>query len=147
MNLENLWTDWPTREISGIMKGYILAQLAFWIQQVIVINIEERRKDHVQMFTHHIVTISLIYASYRYHHTRVGNLILVLMDVVDIFLPVCALSHPLPITPTQTPIFVLSLTTPPSLPSASNILDIQRSATTRLASLWSPGLRRGTSCI
>lgn len=88
MNLENLWTDWPNRELTGIMKGYMLAQLSFWIQQVIVINIEERRKDHLQMLTHHVVTISLIYTSYRYHHTRVGNLILVLMDVVDIFLPV-----------------------------------------------------------
>lgn len=88
LNMENLWTDWPIREISGVMKGYMLAQLAFWIQQVIVINIEERRKDHLQMFTHHLVTISLIYASYRYHHTRVGNLILVLMDVVDLFLPI-----------------------------------------------------------
>lgn len=49
---------------------------------------EERRKDHWQMFTHHIITNSLLFASYTYHFTRVGNLILVLMDVVDIFLPV-----------------------------------------------------------
>ena len=49
---------------------------------------EERRKDHWQMFTHHIITNSLLYASYTYHHTRVGILVLVLMDVVDIFLPV-----------------------------------------------------------
>jgi very-long-chain ceramide synthase len=70
------------------MKGYMLAQLAFWVQQVLVINIEERRKDYWQMLTHHFVTISLMYGSYRYGYTRVGNLILVLMDVVDIFLPV-----------------------------------------------------------
>jgi len=70
------------------MKGYMLAQLAFWLQQILVINIEERRKDHWQMFAHHIVTIGLIYCSYRYHFTRIGNLILVLMDVVDLFLPV-----------------------------------------------------------
>jgi hypothetical protein len=88
MNLHELWTAWPDREVSGVMKGYMLAQLAFWLQQILVINIEERRKDHWQMFTHHIITISLIYASYRYHHTRIGNLILVLMDVVDLFLPV-----------------------------------------------------------
>ncbi|KAK3937610.1 TLC domain-containing protein [Diplogelasinospora grovesii] len=87
MNLHELWTAWPDREVSGVMKGYMLAQLAFWLQQILVINIEERRKDHWQMFTHHIITISLIYASYRYHHTRIGNLILVLMDVVDLFLP------------------------------------------------------------
>ncbi|EGZ78048.1 longevity assurance proteins LAG1/LAC1 [Neurospora tetrasperma FGSC 2509] len=86
-NLRELWTNWPNRELTGIMKGYMLAQLAFWLQQILVINIEERRKDHWQMFTHHIITICLIYASYRYGHTRVGNLILVLMDVVDLFLP------------------------------------------------------------
>lgn len=88
LNLTELWTQWPNREISGLMKGYMLAQLGFWVQQILVINIEERRKDHWQMFTHHIVTISLIFASYRYGLTRVGNLVLVLMDVVDLFLPV-----------------------------------------------------------
>ncbi|KAH8886467.1 longevity assurance proteins LAG1/LAC1 [Thozetella sp. PMI_491] len=87
LNLEELWTNWPSREVTGIMKSYMLAQLAFWLQQILVINIEERRNDHWQMFTHHIVTISLIYGSYRYHYTRVGNLILVLMDVVDLFFP------------------------------------------------------------
>ena len=88
LNLRELWTNWPNREMTGLMKGYMLAQLAFWIQQILVINIEERRKDHWQMLSHHIITNSLIYASYRYGHTRVGNLILVLIDVVDLFLPV-----------------------------------------------------------
>jgi acyl-CoA-dependent ceramide synthase len=88
LNLENLWTDWPDRELSGLMKGYMLAQWAFWVQQILVIQMEERRKDHWQMFAHHVITNSLIFASYTYHQTRVGNLILVLMDVVDIFLPV-----------------------------------------------------------
>jgi acyl-CoA-dependent ceramide synthase len=86
--MENLWTDWPNRELDGIMKAYLLCQWAFWLQQMIVINIEERRKDHWQMFTHHIVTTALIFACYAYHHTRVGNFILVIMDVVDLFLPV-----------------------------------------------------------
>lgn len=53
-----------------------------------VINIEERRKDHWQMFTHHIVTTMLIFTSYGYHQTKVANLILVMMDVVDLLLPV-----------------------------------------------------------
>lgn len=87
LNLHELWADWPNREMAGLMKGYILAQLAFWLQQILVINIEDRRKDHWQMFTHHIITVSLMYASYRYGFTRVGNLVLVLMDVVDLFFP------------------------------------------------------------
>ena len=40
------------------------------------------------MFTHHIVTTMLIFASYGYHQTKVANMILCIMDVVDLFLPV-----------------------------------------------------------
>ncbi|RYP48730.1 hypothetical protein DL768_005450 [Monosporascus sp. mg162] len=87
LNMEELWTNWPIRETSGIMKVYLLPQWAFWLQQVLVIHIEERRKDHWQMLIHHFVTVTLIASCYAYHHTRVGNLILVLMDVVDLFLP------------------------------------------------------------
>lgn len=91
--MRELWTTWPNREVDWQMKGYVLAQWAFWLQQIIVINIEERRKDHWQMFSHHIITTVLISSCYCYHHTRVGNLILVIMDVVDLFLPVRAQSQ------------------------------------------------------
>lgn len=91
MNMEHLWSDWPNREMDGLMKAYILTQLAFWLQQILVVNIEERRKDHWQMLTHHFITVSLIMASYRYRFTRVANVILILMDVSDFFLPVSRL--------------------------------------------------------
>ncbi|KAL3450887.1 TLC domain-containing protein [Aspergillus insuetus] len=87
LNLREMFTDWPTRELSGLTKFYILGQWAFWLQQLIIVNIEERRKDHWQMVAHHLVTILLIYTSYTLHLTRVANVILVLMDVVDIFFP------------------------------------------------------------
>jgi very-long-chain ceramide synthase len=87
LSLRALWHSWPTREMSGLAKWYYLVQFAFWLQQIVVVNIEKRRKDHVQMFTHHIITCTLIFASYGYHQTKVGNLILCLMDVVDLFLP------------------------------------------------------------
>lgn len=89
LNMEELWTNWPQREVGGLMKFYTLPQLAFWMQQVLVIHLEQRRKDHWQMLGHHVVTIALIVAEYAYHQTRVGNLIMVLMDVIDLFLPVC----------------------------------------------------------
>ncbi|KAI1623124.1 acyl-CoA-dependent ceramide synthase [Exophiala viscosa] len=86
LNLRGLWRDWPIREMDGLAKWYYLVQFGFWLQQIVVVNIEERRKDHWQMFTHHIVTCALIFTSYGYHQYRVGNLILCLMDVVDILL-------------------------------------------------------------
>jgi acyl-CoA-dependent ceramide synthase len=87
LNMRELWTEWPNREMNGMMKGYMLIQWAFYLQLMIVINIEDRRKDHWQMFSHHVITAGLIWACYSYNHTRVGNLILVLMDNGDILLP------------------------------------------------------------
>ncbi|KAF4969800.1 hypothetical protein FSARC_3025 [Fusarium sarcochroum] len=84
LNLREMWTNWPNREISGLMKAYMLAQLAFWLQQIVVIHIEKRRKDHWQMFSHHVITIALVYCSYRYGFTRVGNVVLILMDLNDL---------------------------------------------------------------
>lgn len=88
LNLPKLWANWPDREMDGLCKWYYLVQFAFWLQQILVVNIEERRSDHVQMFTHHIITCALMLSSYGYHQTKVGNLILCLMDAVDIVFPV-----------------------------------------------------------
>ncbi|EON99591.1 putative longevity-assurance protein [Phaeoacremonium minimum UCRPA7] len=88
LNMKELWTDWPNRELGGLMKAYLLWELVYYTQQCLILNIEERRKDHWQMFSHHLITIVLIYGSYRFGHTRVGNVILVLMDTVDVVLVV-----------------------------------------------------------
>jgi Protein transporter of the TRAM (translocating chain-associating membrane) superfamily, longevity assurance factor len=60
--------------------------MSFWFQQVFVLNIEQRRKDHYQMFSHHIITCLLIIGSYHYYFTSIGHLILMIMDSVDILL-------------------------------------------------------------
>ena len=88
LNLRELWTHFPTRSMAMPLKWYYLVQFAFWIQQIIVVNIEERRKDYSQMLTHHIITCFLVFGSYGIYQTKVGNVILCLMDVIDIILPV-----------------------------------------------------------
>ncbi|KAI1941593.1 hypothetical protein LOZ57_005578 [Ophidiomyces ophidiicola] len=87
MNFREIWTDWPSREIPGYFKLYCLLQLSFWLQQIFVINIEERRKDHYQMLTHHIVTSTLLGSAYVYSFYNVANLVLCIMDIVDFLLP------------------------------------------------------------
>ncbi|KAL8774439.1 MAG: hypothetical protein Q9209_000812 [Squamulea sp. 1 TL-2023] len=84
LDLRHLWTNWPDREMGGLFKWYYLVQFAFWVQQIVVVHIEKRRKDHWQMFTHHIITCILMFTSYGYHQSKVGNTILCLMDAVDI---------------------------------------------------------------
>ena len=87
-NLHGIWQGWPFQEIEGVFKWYYLVQWGFWIQQMLVVNIEEKRKDYTQMFVHHIFTTVLLFLSYGYYHTRVGIVILCIMDLVDIILPV-----------------------------------------------------------
>ena len=41
------------------------------------------------MLAHHLITSSLIWISYVYRFTRVGIVVLCLMDVVDLIFPVC----------------------------------------------------------
>lgn len=138
LRMDTLWTDWPQRELSGLMKCYILCQWAFWIQQVIVINIEQRRKDHWQMLSHHIVTIILVAASYAYHQSRIGHLILILMDVVDLVFPVGS-NTSIDFVQRQYVDFDCSW------PSVSNTLDTRPSAISSLASFSSSGWFLDTS--
>ncbi|KAI9711571.1 MAG: sphingosine N-acyltransferase lag1 [Bogoriella megaspora] len=88
LNLRELWTEFPTRSMTGVVKWYYLVQFASWLQQILVVNIEERRKDYSQMFTHHVITSALVFASYGHYQTKVGIAILCLMDIIDILLPV-----------------------------------------------------------
>lgn len=88
MDFRAIWAQWPARNVSGIMKWYLLVQLSFWLQQILVINIEERRKDHYQMSTHHFVTSTLLASAYVYGFYNVSNVVLCLMDIVDFMLPV-----------------------------------------------------------
>lgn len=78
-----LWEDWPHNQMTPLFKAYYLFQFGYWIAQVYVIHVEEKRKDHYQMLTHHIITCFLMQGSYYYYYTRVGHVILLVMDFVD----------------------------------------------------------------
>lgn len=79
--------------MSGIFKWYYLAQFSFWVQQILVIHMEARRKDHAQMLIHHVITCTLIFITYVYRYYRVANVVLCLMDVVDFIFPVSNTNH------------------------------------------------------
>ncbi|KAJ6599117.1 TLC domain-containing protein [Mycena vulgaris] len=84
----DLWLNYPHIPIAAPVKIYYLTQMAFYMHQVLILNAEARRKDHFQMLAHHLITIFLVGASYFFNFTRVGCLIMVLMDWCDIFLPI-----------------------------------------------------------
>lgn len=48
------WTQYPHLTMTKINKIYYLTQAAFWVQQLFVLNIEKRRKDHWRTFLYHL---------------------------------------------------------------------------------------------
>ncbi|GEQ67960.1 hypothetical protein JCM33374_g1626 [Metschnikowia sp. JCM 33374] len=82
------YTNYPHKTHDWYFKVYYLGQAAFWVQQsvVLVLQLEKPRKDFYELILHHIVTIALIWCSYRFHFTHMGLAVYVTMDVSDFFL-------------------------------------------------------------
>lgn len=86
LNIRQYWGKHLEDSIPALTKFYYLAQAAFWIQQIVVLNLEKRRKDHYQMLTHHLVTCLLVCGSYAVNFTGIGLAIHTTMDFSDILL-------------------------------------------------------------
>ncbi|WWC85313.1 uncharacterized protein L201_000175 [Kwoniella dendrophila CBS 6074] len=106
---EQLWGTYPFTPLPALTKFYYLSQLGWWFHQLYVINCEKRRKDHWQMFGHHILSITLIVTSYLANFTRIGVVIHVLMDFCDIFLPLAKMLRYLQFTQACDMTFVIFL--------------------------------------
>lgn len=82
------YTDYPHKTHDLYFKIYYLGQAAFWVQQavVLILQLEKPRKDFKELVLHHIITIALIWNSYRFHFTWMGLAVYITMDVSDFFL-------------------------------------------------------------
>lgn len=82
------YTNYPHKTHDIYFKVYYLGQAAFWVQQavVLILQLEKPRKDFKELVLHHIITIALIWNSYRFHFTWMGLAVYITMDVSDFFL-------------------------------------------------------------
>lgn len=109
-NTDAMFAGFPHRTHEGIFKAYYLLQASYWAQQAIVLclQLEKPRKDFKELVGHHIVTLALIWLSYRFHFTYMGLAVYITHDISDFFLAVSIfslyLSHPIskPETNSQT---------------------------------------------
>jgi acyl-CoA-dependent ceramide synthase len=60
--------------------------MGFWASQFYFIQIEFKRKDHLMMCVHHVITFTLLVTGYYFNYSAFGHVILLLMDLPDIFL-------------------------------------------------------------
>ncbi|KAG2388024.1 hypothetical protein C9374_000874 [Naegleria lovaniensis] len=69
------------------VRLYLLIGGGFYAQALVtLLFIDEKLKDFLEMLIHHFVTIALIVFCITSHYHRIGTLVLILHDIVDIFL-------------------------------------------------------------
>lgn len=92
---QGLYESYPHYTHEAIFKFYYLFQAAYWAQQALVmlLGMEKPRKDYKELIGHHIVSLALIFLSYRFHFTYMGLAVYVTHDISDFFL---AVSSPSP---------------------------------------------------
>ncbi|KXH62313.1 TLC domain-containing protein [Colletotrichum nymphaeae SA-01] len=83
-----MYEDFPHMTHEAGFKFYYLFQAAYWAQQAIVLllGMEKPRKDFKELVGHHIVSLSLIALSYRFHFTYMGLAVYSTHDISDFFL-------------------------------------------------------------
>jgi len=89
-NTEAMYEGFPHLTNTGLFKAYYLFQASYWAQQMIVLllMLEKPRKDFKELVAHHIITLSLIWLSYRFHFTKMGLPVFITHDISDFFLAV-----------------------------------------------------------
>lgn len=89
-NTRGMYENFPHKTHEAMFKFYYLFQAAYWAQQAIVLllGIEKPRKDYKELVGHHIVSLTLIGLSYRFHFTYIGLAVYITHDISDFFLAV-----------------------------------------------------------
>ncbi|KAI0796697.1 TLC domain-containing protein [Abortiporus biennis] len=105
------WIDYPHWEMKPELKAYYLMQMAYWIQQlmVLVLKLEKPRKDYTELVAHHLVTLWLIGWSYLINLTLIGNAVFLSMDLPDIFLAMSKILNYIQWEKTKITVFVFFL--------------------------------------
>ncbi|KAI9718092.1 MAG: hypothetical protein M1812_004350 [Candelaria pacifica] len=89
-NTTAMFENFPHFTHEGVFKAYYLLQASYWAQQAIVLllQLEKPRKDFKELVGHHVVTLALIWLSYRFHFTYMGLAVYITHDISDFFLAV-----------------------------------------------------------
>ncbi|XP_013791341.1 ceramide synthase 6-like [Limulus polyphemus] len=82
------WYDYPHQSVTSDMWWYYMVELGFYWSLTFSQFMDIKRKDFLQMFLHHIITISLLSFSWACNFWRIGTLVMLIHDFADIPLEV-----------------------------------------------------------
>ena len=72
--------------LSDYGRIFYMCSLGFWTSCILFLTVETRRNDFNKMVIHHVLTFLLMTGSFFFNFHRLGMIVLLLHDVVDIFL-------------------------------------------------------------
>lgn len=82
-----LFTNYfPSQTLTWDIKFYYVFQLSCYWSLLFSQFVDVKRKDFLEMFVHHLITILLIVFSYTCNLIRGGSLVLIVHDGADVFM-------------------------------------------------------------
>jgi len=81
------WINFQSGEHSIMrndLRCYYLLYCARYVQGMISVFLEPKRKDFIEMQIHHFVTIAVVLISYLYGWNRIGAVVMLLLDPADV---------------------------------------------------------------
>ncbi|CAL4084840.1 unnamed protein product [Meganyctiphanes norvegica] len=85
-NISLCWNDWPHHNVDTDVWWFYMIGMAFYWAMMFIQVPQPGRKDKIQMIIHHSLTIILMTVSWITNFTRMGTLILLVHEGVDILL-------------------------------------------------------------
>jgi len=87
------WWDYPNHHMDQGIWWYYMVELSFYWSLLITQFFDVKRKDFLEMFIHHLATISLMVLSWTCHLHRIGSVVLLLHDFADHWLELAKLGR------------------------------------------------------
>ena len=83
-DMRECWKDYPFRDYDEDVFWYYMIPLGFYLASTLTFLYQHQRKDALQMFLHHLVTLMLIVTSWAVNLIKVGSTILLVHECADI---------------------------------------------------------------
>lgn len=83
---EDCWKGWPLLPVTNDIYWYYLLELAYYISYIYMLFTDHKRKDFLEFFIHHNITVVLMMLSWSVNVVRIGTLVVCLHDPVDYIL-------------------------------------------------------------
>lgn len=81
------WTDgWPFQPVSAGLKQWYMTAIGYQLSEVLMLLIDARHPDFLEMLLHHSVTGYAVVFSYVLGYARIGSLVLFVHGATDIFI-------------------------------------------------------------